>query len=235
MEELRVPSGSRAKGGSASEPYTETGYASEVIHQKTGMEMVFVPAGEYVAERVYIGLTSPPKDHDGPHKAVLPGPFYMGKYPVTTGQYRLLDPGHSNEQMSSAEDYPVVCVNQEEAKAFCEWAGLTLPSEEEWEYACRAGGTSAYHFGDSSQGLGEYGWYRGNSGDRTHPVGQLKPNSYGLYDMHGNVSEWCAEEGVNHGGGFASAAPVCQIALRGWTRPIYAGYALGFRAVMRLV
>ena len=94
---------------------------------------------------------------------------------------------------------PVEQVSWNEAVAFCgklseqEGVEYRLPTEAEWEYACRAGTTTAYSFGNDASGLGEYAWHDGNSGNTTHPVGGLKPNAWGLYDMHGNVYEWCQD------------------------------------------
>jgi formylglycine-generating enzyme required for sulfatase activity len=126
-----------------------------------------------------------------------------------------------------------------------------LPTEAEWEYACRSGTTTAYGFGDDASRLGDYGWSRSNSDSKPHPVGEKKPNAWGLYDMHGNVWEWCqdwyaaypsgsatdptgATSGSNRvfrGGGWGHGARFCRSAYRFWSTPGIRINDLGFRVL----
>jgi formylglycine-generating enzyme required for sulfatase activity len=144
-----------------------------------------------------------------------------------------------NPSSHKGDDLPVEQVSWQDCQKFCGKTGLRLPTEAEWEYACRAGSDGEYCFGDGESSLGEYAWYSANSGNQTHPVGQKKANAFGLHDAHGNVWEWCQDwygsygssseqdpqgpssgsRRVFRGGSFGRDAGGCRSARRGRNGP----------------
>jgi len=206
---LKAPPGCVAAQGAKPGP---EGHANRVIHEKTGIEMILIPAGKFRMGSNDPGLSS----HVAPEREVtVARPFYMGKTEVTNGQYRRfmkarpdykgeddVDPAYDlyllhykgKSVMSAEDEYPLVWVSWHNAKAFCAWAGLALPSEAQWEYACRAGTTTRYSFGDDEGEIHKHAWVDFAADHRTHPVATKLPNPWGLYDMHGNVWEWCVDD-----------------------------------------
>ncbi len=129
------------------------------------------------------------------HRVKISKGFYIGKYEVTQKQWR--DVMGTNPSVFKGDELPVEEISWNEVQEFIKKLNdkegtnkYRLPSEAEWEYSARAGTTTKFSFGDDESKLGEYGWYKENSGGSTHPVGEKKPNPWGLYDMHGNVWEW---------------------------------------------
>lgn len=160
---------------------------TKVVH---GVELVLVPGGRF--------LMGSPKESQ--HEVELSS-FWLARTPVTNAQYReylqanpeVEEPEYWGSNSLNQDEQPVVGVSWNEARAYCAWAGLRLPTEAQWEYACRAGTTTRYYSGDTEEDLKKVGWYKANSSGRLHAVGELEPNAWGLYDTHGNVWEWCED------------------------------------------
>ena len=178
--------------------------ASQTLTNSIGVKLVLIAPGEF--------LMGSPQEMPQ-HRVQITKLFYLGVYEVTQAQYQKVV--GNNPSKFKGESLPVETVSWKDAVAFCKRlsevaeeraAGRTyrLPTEAEWEYACRAGSTSKYSFGDSEAELGKHAWYKQNSDMKTHPVGKKQPNVWGLYDMHGNVFEWCQDGDGGYEAGPAS-------------------------------
>ncbi len=222
-----------------------------------GMAFVLIPAGEFL-----MGSIDKLEEERPVHKVQITRPFYLGKYAVTQAEWEAVM-GNNLSRFKGDLKCPVEMVSWEDVKKFIRWLDAReveryrLPTEAEWEYACRAGSVTAYGFGNNSNQLSEYAWYEANADEQTHPVGQLKPNPWGLYDMHGNVYEWVQDwygeypaeavtdpqgpsgpssnpDRVNRGGCWRHDAWACRSARRGRLTPGSRRDDLGFR-VLRMV
>jgi formylglycine-generating enzyme required for sulfatase activity len=164
--------------------------------------LVLIPPGEFLMGAPDSEVHR--KTDEGPqHPVRISHPFYLGKYEVTQGQFQAVT-GVNRSRYTGDPNLPVERVAWDDCTLFCQKvsqklaggsAGLVsvrLPTEAQWEYACRAG-TTTMHSCPPEAGVENFAWIGGNGEAKTHPVGQKRPNPWGLYDMHGNVWEWCAD------------------------------------------
>jgi len=184
--------------------YSDNKGLIEKITTQDLSEMVLVLAGEFtMGSSVGVGGAD-----EHPQHLVYLDAFYIDKYPVTFDQYdkfcNATGASKPSDQGWGRGIYPVINVSWDDAQAYAKWAGKRLPTEAEYEKAVRGGTTTQYFFGDDASQLGDYAWFSDNSGGMTHPVGQKKPNPYGLYDIVGNVWEWCSDW---YGEGYYMSSP----------------------------
>ena len=230
---------------------------TETITNSIGMELVLIPAGSF-----RMGgdkKLEQAEDHETPrHIVKISKTFYMGKYEVTQSQWSEIMNNNPSEFKDDIR--PVERVSWNDVQEFIqklnnkeETNKYRLPTEAEWEYAARADTESTYCFSGDIQILSQYAWYRKNSAGKTHPIGQLKPNAWGLYDVHGNIHEWCQDwfdrnyysqspsnsplgpssglAKVSRGGDWGSEDWYCRCASRSLNSPDRRSNRLGFRLV----
>ena len=224
---------------------TEPNAGDRKVETINGVEFAFrwCPAGTFT-----MGSPTSEEDHSSDktqHKVTLTKGFWMMETEVTQKQWKAVM-GDNPTRYDIGDNRPVTHVSWNDCQEFCRKTGLQLPTEAQWEYACRAGSTGAY-----AGNLDDMAWYENNSGSRTHSVGTKKPNAWGLYDMHGNVYEWCQDwfgkypsgsvtdptgpssgsDRVGRGGSWDDDAGGCRSAYRSYGEPGYRYYYLGFRVL----
>jgi formylglycine-generating enzyme required for sulfatase activity len=225
-----------------------------IIQNGSGLRLRLILAGELLMGEPWF------EDSRPAHRVRLSRPFYIGIFTVTQKEWAKVM--RTNPSKFKGSELPVENVGWEDCQQFIRGLNdsdpsgrFRLPTEAEWEHACRAGSRTIFSFGDDERDLANHGWFRSNSKGQTHPVGQKKPNAWGLYDMHGNVCEWCADwydpeyyrhfcgdetvenpagpeigfEHVVRGGSWDSDAMGCYSGVRSFALPDTRKPSIGFR------
>lgn len=246
------------EGGAQGLAAVETASNASEFVNSLGMRLKLISAGSFL-----MGSEKGDSDERPVHNVRITRPFYLGLHEVTQADYEAV----AGSNPSSVKDprFPVESVSWDDAVKFCEVlteqersAGrlpvgheYRLPTEAQWEYACRAGSTSEYSFGDDEAELDAFAWFSGNSDSGPQEGGTKKPNAWGLYDMHGSVWEWCADSygdypagdvadpvttsgsgRVTRGGSRGNRALNCRSAYRSRGRPSFTHNSLGFRVAL---
>jgi formylglycine-generating enzyme required for sulfatase activity/serine/threonine protein kinase len=198
-----------------------TNTVQEFQHDVTGMEFVYIPGGTFQ-------MGGNKSDNEQPIHKVTLTPYLMAKYACTQAEWKKIM--GSDPSKFKGDRRPVEQVSWNDCQEFCKKTGLALPSEAQWEFACRAGSTGEYCFGDDESLLEQYAWYDKNSGSETHPVGQKKPNALGLYDMHGNVWEWCQDGWHENYNGAPNDGSTWETGTSGGSQRVKRGGSWGFGA-----
>jgi formylglycine-generating enzyme required for sulfatase activity len=238
------------------------------ITNSIGMKLVLIPKGTFT-------MGSPASElgryqNEVQHQVSISRDYYLGATEVTQAQYEELmgeNPSYFQGERvdGGGARNPVELIFWDDAVEFCKRlselpeekkAGriYRLPTEAEWEYACRAGSKTSYCFGEDTRLMEQYAWYSQNSNVQTHPVGEKKPNAWGLYDMHGNVWEWCSDRygeypkasvtdplgypqgygRIFRGGCWSSSGLECRAAYRYWDFPSFRRDFFGFRVALSI-
>lgn len=226
------------------------------ISNAIGMKLKLIPAGSF-----QMGSDDGEPDEKPVHEVRITRPFYLGVYEVTNVQWKTVMGSVPSNWKN--DEWPVGQITWTQAEEFCKQLSILpaekaagrvyrLPTEAEWEYACRAGTATHFSFGQDGGRLSDYAWFGGNAGNQTHPVGQKKPNPWGLYDMHGNAWEWCSDwyhsypvsvvsdpigpagssARVSRGGGWRFDVGSCRSARRDSKDPSYHDDARGLRVAL---
>jgi len=253
-EKVEVPTANVLKPAMPVAAVVKPSWTKPKTTNSIGMTFVYIKPGTFTMGSP---LSEPERESsETQHQVTLTKGFYMQTTEVTQGQWKSVMEKKPSYNSNCGDDCPVGNVSFNDALSFIQrlnqkesGESYRLPTEAEWEYVCRAGTNTRFFFGDSDSQLSSYAWYYDNSGNQIHPVAKKQPNAWGLFDMYGNVLEWCHDwmgeypsksvtdpvessggsDRINRGGSFYSNARFCRSANRGTGPPGSNNEGFGFR------